>query len=825
MMKQSMRIMGCLFFLSPFLINAQSKNPLEIEKIQAATLSQITETWLDSDARQLNCQSTDFFNRQTPSQWDLQLLKLVIQQINQLLQSQPDFKSSSPIRLETSSMTTDACYQKYLELAQTRRTLRLQQIQKQSSKVAFVSGYNIKPSFFAYTEGQSDAQHERTFLPGSSLEILDLTQTPPVRQILLNDPDGVIRDPDISFDATKILFSWKKSLDQDDFHIYEMDIQTREIRQITEGLGFADYEPSYLPDDSIVFSSTRPVQTVDCWWTEVSNLYICKSDGSFLRRVGFDQVHTIYPKLLDDGRIIYTRWDYNDRGQIFPQALFQMNPDGTAQQELYGNSSYFPTTLSHARGIPNSRKLIAIAMGHHTPQQGKLILVNPDQGRQENQGIEYTAPKSAAKIVKVDAFGQDGELFQYPMAIHEDLYITGYSPNQSRQIAPIFKTGNSTGNYDKALFSLVLIDSEGNRELLADDPTITLKQPVLIQKRTPPPLKSSPVDYNQTEGTVYLHDVTYGPGLKGIERSRIKKLRIVELEFRSSGIGYNQSKGEAGSALVSTPIAVPNGSWDVKKVVGTIDIDQNGSALFKVPARKPIYFQALDENNQSIQTMRSWLTLMPGETVSCIGCHEDKNDSPEINTMKFYDLPLQRPKDFNGKGVDFSDVKGFSFNREIQPILDKHCIECHSSKIRKMGSRSRIKRRFSLQSDLIPDEIAKRDWSKSYLNLTRKGKSNEYVNWITSQSVPDLIAPESAGAITSQLTKILLKEHHGVQLSEIEFHKIACWIDLGVPFCGSYDEAARWNESEWKKYNHFLEKRRRSESIEKASIQAALKNQ
>jgi len=140
---------------------------------------------------------------------------------------------------------------------------------------------------------------------------------------LLEDADGVIRDPAVSWDGRRIVFAWKKSLNKDDYHLYEMDVASRSVRQLTFGLGFADYEPAFLPGGNLVFSSTRCVQTVDCWWTEVSNLYACDADGGHLRRLGFDQVHTIFPTVLEDGRVVYTRWDYNDEAKSFPRHSFK----------------------------------------------------------------------------------------------------------------------------------------------------------------------------------------------------------------------------------------------------------------------------------------------------------------------------------------------------------------------------------------------------------------------------------------------------------------------------------------------------------------------
>jgi hypothetical protein len=255
----------------------------------------------------------------------------------------------------------------YVKACERRREIRLQPLLDKCNTIVFTKHYNMGGSHYAYTEGQSDAQSERNFVPGSALCLwsairLDGHGIYGEVRTLIDDPDGVIRDPDVSFDGKRILFAWKKSDRQDDYHLYEMEVETGppprlasgdtgagKVRQLTSGLGFADYEGAYLPNDDIIFNSTRCVQTVDCWWTEVSNLYTCDKHGKYLRRLTFDQVHTNFPTVLEDGRLIYTRWEYNDRGQIYPQGLFQMSPDGTGQTEFYGNNSWFPTTIMHAR--------------------------------------------------------------------------------------------------------------------------------------------------------------------------------------------------------------------------------------------------------------------------------------------------------------------------------------------------------------------------------------------------------------------------------------------------------------------------------------------
>lgn len=349
--------------------------------------------------------------------------------IDQLAAPPPDLRAAAAAMMESGPPAGDSrVLELYARACEARRGARLATLTSSNPEFVFVKRKIIRPSFFAYTEGQSDAQAERHFLPGSKLCRLSLENGRPTVTDLLTSPTGVIRDPAVSWDAGHLAFAWKKSLAEDDYHLYEFDLADRSMRQVTTGGGVADYEPAYLPNGDFIFSSTRCVQTVDCWWTEVSNLYTCDPGGRFIRRLGFDQVHTVYPQVMDDGRVIYTRWDYNDRGQVFPQPLFQMNPDGTNQSEFYGNSSWFPTTIAHARGIPGTTKVLAVLCGHHTSQAGKLAIIDPAAGRQENQGVRLVSPARETKAERIDAYGQNGELFAYPFPLTGNEWIVSYSP-------------------------------------------------------------------------------------------------------------------------------------------------------------------------------------------------------------------------------------------------------------------------------------------------------------------------------------------------------------------------------------------------------------
>lgn len=732
----------------------------------------------------------------------------------------------------------------YVSACQERRQQRLKTLVAKAPKIIFTKHRTIRPSYFAYTEGQSDAQAERHFLPDSELCLLEMQGTHGKVRTLVSDPNGAIRDPAVSWDGQRVLFAWKKSLDEDDYHLYELNMASNLVRQITSGLGFADYEPAYLPNDDIIFVSTRCVQIVDCWWTEASNLYTCGPDGRYLRRLGFDQVHTVYPQVLDDGRVIYTRWDYNDRGQIFVQPLFQMYPDGTGQTEFYGNNSWFPTTIAHARGIPGTQKVLAILCGHHTPQAGKLAVIDPARGRQENAGVQLVAPVRATQAERIDAYGQQGELWQYPYPLNEQECLVTYTPLGWDR--PERRKGDAD-------FGVYWMDLAGRRELLAWDARLPCSQPVPLVARPRPLVWANKVDYNQTSGTYYVEDIYAGPSLAGVPRGTIRKLRVVTLEFRAAGIGQNGSHGPAGGALSSTPISIGNGTWDVKAVLGDARVYEDGSALFTVPARKPVYFQALDERGRAVQTMRSWSTLQPGEYTACIGCHENKSTAPPARDYGFSLAMKAGPQAIE---PFYGPPRGFSFPHEIQPILDRHCIRCHKDRqpiealaqgkvrqpllaqTRPRGAKSdgiMDEPAFSLLGEATVDRTAKRKWSDAYLMLTQATAATpdgpfqgdckgRVVNWIGAQSVPEPLPPYFAGAARSELLTMLEEGHKGVKLSREELETIACWLDLLVPYCGDYREANAWTEAEMKKHERYAEKRRQMEEVEQQNIDAMLGN-
>lgn len=604
-------------------------------------------------------------------------------------------------------------------------------------------------SHYAYTDALSDDYSEFVFKSNTQLSIVTLNNYYSTEKVYLRADRGVVRDPDVSFDGKRVLFSWKQSARQDDFHLYELNVTDSTYRQLTSGLGHADYEGIYLPGGNIIFNSTRCMQWVDCYIPPVANFYLCNKDGKYMRRVGYDQVHTNYPALMSDGTIVYTRWEYNDRGQIYPQQLFSMYPDGTNQTAYYGNSCWFPTSILHARCIPGTQKVLAIISGHHTKQKGKLGLVDPSKGRQENEGVMLVAPLRKPDAVRVDQYGQGGEQFAYPYPISDSTFLVSYA----------YETNNKS-------FNLFWMNMKGEREYLING----LCQPAPLSPRPEPQRISARSDWRQTTAKYRIEDVYHGLGLPGVARGTVKKIRVIALRYRNGPpTGRLTCSGAAGVADQYTPIACSGGSWDVKEILGDATVYSDGSAYFTVPARTPIYFQCLDDKGRAIQTMRSWSTLMPGEEFSCVGCHEDKMLATPIFTAR--EALRQGPKPLQ---PFYGTSRTFSFSKEIQPILDSKCISCHE------GSKA-----FDLRSTPILNVEVKKSFPISYNNLIPRTK------WIHAQSVPTLIPPYFTGSTKTKWMDSLLipGRHRGVTLSTEEIEKLAAWIDLAVPCFGAYDES------------------------------------
>jgi hypothetical protein len=548
-------------------------------------------------------------------------------------------------------------------------------------------------------------------------------------------------------------------------------------------------------------------------------------EGRYVRRLAIDQVHTIYPQLLTNGRLSYTRWDYSDRGQVFPHPIFSMNPDGQGQRVYYGGNSWFPTSLLHMRPIPGSHKTMAIAAGHHTHQNGKLVIIDVNEGRDEGVGLHLIAPKRehgyeaglgrASPVVK-DRWGQEGDQFRFPYPLSEDEFLISYQPDYG--FDPHWHYTLYQGFRSSNHYGLYWMNADGERELLWRAPDLGVQRMVSMRQKAPTELIPDTVDYTKDTGTYYVHDVYAGFGLKGIPRGEAKTLRVVEIDYRAAPVGEKTNGGPGGGSMNSTPVSIGNATWDVKRILGDAEIHEDGSVRVDVPAMVSQYHQVLNAKGQVIQTTRTWDTIRPGEQKSCMGCHvkEDANFYPyeEKDTIAWTREP-QKLKPFYGES------RGFSFIKEIQPILDRNCIDCHD------GSQVEC---IDLRGIAVDGANKnKRKWTRSYLNLTEaerddrgsyfKRKPEEgIVSWINMMSRPTEIPPYFAGSAKSYLVKMLEDGHYDVQLAEEDLHKIYAWIDLLVPFSGDHREGHAWSDDEMAFYDYYENKRKAQHAEEAQNI-------
>ncbi|HEX2958341.1 MAG TPA: hypothetical protein VHO70_16015 [Chitinispirillaceae bacterium] len=678
----------------------------------------------------------------------------------------------------------------YIRACSARRAMRMSSYIPQFQKVAFSVHHALGTNYFYGDVWKAGG------VSGKGLELLTMNgYYGKVTHLLSN---GEARHPDVSFDGKRAIFSWRGGTSgSSDYHLYEMDLTTLETHQLTSGSGefSVDLDPCYLPNGNVVFVSTRYAQEIDCvgkHW--VTNLMLCDKDGKYMRQVGFDQSPCLYPRLLPTGEVMYSRWDYNDKSHSYAHALFTMNPDGTAQREYCNNNSWWPTNIQQERPIPGSTKIMALFCGYHTRQWGKIGIIDINAGTQNGEGITLVAPvrlpkddhlnkwgdpnggpfrfraEDAAAFPKkgaapLDQWGQDGDMYAYPCPLDEKTFLVSLLPSYRR---------SSSGWGER--MGLFFMTVDGTRELLYLDANGSCMGAIPAMPRTTPPVLSSKVNYNDSMGTFQIMKINVGQSLQGVADGEITRLRVVELYFRS---GPEESRAffpshcgpgciNFGGATFHTEIATTNASWDAKWIVGEIPVEKDGSVNFRAPARKPLFFQALNAKGQVVQTMRSWATLQPGEVFSCMGCHESKLSAPAPLTY----VPIAMQKSSADLEPFYGLRREFNFDKEIQPIFNAKCISCHDGGAKSGGLDLRQ--------------------SKAYDALTSHGSCDafsKYVNWMHAEDSPLLQPPNRFGSSKSLLDKTVDAGHKDVKMTDEEMRKIRCWIDIGVPRYGRYKDA------------------------------------
>ncbi len=535
-------------------------------------------------------------------------------------------------------------------------------------------------------------------------------------KVLLDDPTGGVRDPQLHYDGQKILFSYRQG-GEHVFHLYEINIDGSGLVQLTDGPD-DDIEPTYCPDGSIIFCSSRCRRFVNCWYTRVATLYRCDGDGKNVRMLSSNNDHDNTPWLLPDGRVLYMRWEYVDRSQVHYHHLWTMNPDGTGQMVYYGNL-HGGIAMLDAKPIPGTGKVVSsFSPGHGRPEHlGFVTVVDPSRGP---DALEM------ARNVSKESVWKD------PYAFSEDCFLVARREG------------------------IFVMDGQGRSELVYQLPVAERKR---FECHEPRPLTTRQrervipdrADPRKATGRLVLEDVYAGRQMASVERGSIKKLLVLKQLPKP----VNFSGG-------MQPLTI-GGSFTLAEILGTVPVEEDGSAYMEVPALQSLFFVALDGQQRAVKRMHSFCTLQPGETLSCVGCHENRHETPRPTSGE----PLALRRSVSPVEPIPGMPSVFDFPRDIQPILDRHCVSCHNSD------------QFAGAIDFSGDKTSM--YSIAYHAMQTRGLVSDGRNLPLSNH-----APYARFSAASRILDFLDGTHYDARPNQHERDTVRLWIDSSATYPGTY---------------------------------------
>jgi len=597
----------------------------------------------------------------------------------------------------------------------------------------------------------------------NQLVVLSDWKTLPNRKTLLEPENGrFVGDVDLHFDADRVLFSMVD--ENEHWSVFEMSLGDpaglRKLPLIPDA-DVDNYDACYLPDGSIVFCSTATFTGIPCvnGASPVCNLYRLETDGT-IRQLTYEQDQDWCPTVLNNGRLFYQRWEYTDIPHAMSRILFHANPDGTNQVEYYGSGSYWPAAMFFAKPIPGDQnKFVAIVGGHHElPRMGDLVLFDTSLGRRENTGAIQRIPGRGRTVEPqlLDLpIGRSWPKFLHPYPLDEHFYIVSAKPSADKP------------------WGVYLVDTFDNMVLICDEPGYAMFEPIPIKKTPVPPVIPDRTDPSRDDAEVFIANIYEGEGLRGVTPGAVKSLRLFSYQFSYRNMG-------------AEPYSIGlDGPWDPRRMIGTVPVNNDGSAYFRIPAYTPISMQPLDTEGKAIQQMRSWITAMPGEVVSCVGCHESQNTTAPLTRVQ---MAVSTPDEITPW---YGPPRGFSFVREVQPVLDKYCVECHfEGNTRYPGIASFEDTPPRPMLDTTSYINVKSRFSNSYYQLRR------HVRAQTKEGPMQVLNPREYHADTSRVVQLLQKGHHGVELDAEAWDRLIVWIDLNAPFHGNWRDIIAGDDPE-----------------------------
>jgi len=612
--------------------------------------------------------------------------------------------------------------------------------------------------------------------------------------------EGIFGRYDLSFDARKIVFAWKKARDEG-FRIWEVGVDGQGLRQLTfppdneaelqekyrRGYhhGTDDMDPCYLPDGGICFISTRCQYGILCDGPDIFTttlLYRMDADGKNMEKLTNSAVSEATPAVTNDGRIVYTRWEYLDKGAVANKCLWAARPDGTGQIEIYGNDIALPPTFTHGRPIPGTYTKFVFTGTPHYPQNsiGTIIVADITKNLRTREPMTYITPD--IDIRREGGFWHDRgskwgttRYFKDPYPLSEKFFLV--SMNKGKKYNDMINWG------------LYLLDSSGETALIHKDAAIGCFQPMPLRPRTKPPIPQAAIDPELAKKDLAVCAVTdIYHGMEDTERGTIKYIRINE-QVPRPWAARRYWGGDCVDQQHST-ISL-NTHLGLKVQHGVVPVESDGSAHFYVPADANVFFQALDADYLEVQRERTCVNYRPGESRTCIGCHEMPKDAP-VNPLAGTTIALRRAPSMPGpQPGEKSGARTLHYITDVQPVLDKHCVKCHSGDKPKAG--------LDLSGTLT------RMFNVSYENLLRRrvfpiiGENHPKtgnVHYLPAKSLGShaslLVAIHAKGKVTLKDPRLaaraakLAKVHEKVTLSRAEMIRLTTWVDSNGQYYGTY---------------------------------------
>lgn len=570
------------------------------------------------------------------------------------------------------------------------------------------------------------------------VELSNLRDEVQIRTIYKPDNTSSIADLKLHWDGDRAMFT--QTMSDNRWNVFEVKLNNGDCKKLIDNpepdLEF--YDGTYLPDGRIIANSNIGYQGVPCvnGSDPVGNMVLYTPQSKNLRRLTFDQDANWNPVIMNNGRVMYTRWEYTDLTHYYTRIVMNMNPDGTEQKALYGSGSMFPNSTFDVQPLPGyASAFVGIISGHHgVARSGRLILFDPAKARKGAAGMLQEIPHRNRPIVEeVKDRLVDGVWPQFikPSPLNDTYFLVAAKLDKND------------------LWGIYLVDKFDNVTCLHKMEGEGYISPIAVRKTVTPPAIPDRVKLDDKQATVFIQDIYEGEGLKGIPRGTVKSLRLHAYEY-----AYVQTQSDHNWHGIQS-------GWDIKRMLGAVPVEEDGSVIFKIPANTPVSIQPLDKDGVAVQWMRSWLTGQPGEIVSCVGCHEDQN---QIVIPKRVIASQKAP---HALTPPEGGTRSFTFDLEVQPILDRACIACHNGEGKAF--------------DLRGGKKDGKGYGTSYLNL------HPYVHRQGGEGDMVVLYPYEYHPNTSELVRLLKKGHYNVQLTDAEWRKIYNWIDYNAPDKGYFN--------------------------------------